>query len=269
MGVQILGTGSYAPDNVVRQRGPGQPWACDPAVDRAAHRHSRAAARSARDGHQRLLRRGRPPGCSNGQNVSPDDIDLVVVGTFTPDCQVASTAAMVQDRLGYLCGRHRDFIGLCGFHVCPGHGGPISSPPAAASKALVDRRRLQLADCRRQRSRRSIRCSATGPGPLLLAPGSPEQGLAGIPLGADGSGAEMLYKEMGGSRVPASHEAIDARLATCCGWTARACSNGPRGAVTTRFAEVLAARSNDAGRYRFCSSCTRPTCGSSTRRPTT
>ena len=37
--------------------------------------------------------------------VSPADIDLVLVGTFTPDMSFPSTACLVQDRLGICAAR--------------------------------------------------------------------------------------------------------------------------------------------------------------------
>jgi len=42
--------------------------------------------------------------------------------------------------------------------------------------------------------------------------GTAEQGLMAYTLGADGSGADLLCKQMGGSLIPPSHEAIDKGL---------------------------------------------------------
>jgi 3-oxoacyl-[acyl-carrier-protein] synthase-3 len=41
-----------------------------------------------------------------------------------------------------------------------------------------------------------------GAGAMLLAAGSEQQGLTAYTLGSDGSGMELLYRPMGGSRVP-------------------------------------------------------------------
>ncbi len=50
-----------------------------------------------------------------------------------------------------------------------------------------------------------------GAGAVLLAPGSPQQGLTAYTLGSDGEGYGLLDRTMGGSRVPASQVALDAR----------------------------------------------------------
>jgi 3-oxoacyl-[acyl-carrier-protein] synthase-3 len=49
-------------------------------------------------------------------------------------------------------------------------------------------------------------------GAVLLARGSADQGLLAYTLGADGSGADMLYKPMGGSRILPSAEGFAANL---------------------------------------------------------
>ena len=37
---------------------------------------------------------------SNRRGIGPDDIDLIIVGTITPDMMFPSTACLVQDKLG-------------------------------------------------------------------------------------------------------------------------------------------------------------------------
>jgi 3-oxoacyl-[acyl-carrier-protein] synthase-3 len=49
-------------------------------------------------------------------------------------------------------------------------------------------------------------------GAVLLARGSPEQGLVQYSLGSDGSGADLLTQPMGGSRYPPSHELLDKNM---------------------------------------------------------
>jgi 3-oxoacyl-[acyl-carrier-protein] synthase-3 len=46
-----------------------------------------------------------------------------------------------------------------------------------------------------------------GAGAVLLAPGATNQGLLAFAFGADGSGADLLYREVGGTRKPFSPEA--------------------------------------------------------------
>ena len=51
-----------------------------------------------------------------------------------------------------------------------------------------------------------------GAGAVLLAPGSPEQGLVAYQLGSDGSGGDLLSRPACGSRIPPTAEALDQGL---------------------------------------------------------
>jgi len=206
MGLQILATGSSAPDNVVRNEdlvalGMDPQWI----VQRTGIQERRHAPPGTATsdiciaaGRQALERAG----------VAPDEIDLVVVGTFTPDFQVASTAAQVQDRLGLSCGAIEISSACAGFmyalttaaqYIATGSANKVLAIGGDCNSRVVDASDPKI-----------YPLFGDGAGAVVLAPGSPEQGLAAYTLGADGSGTEMLYKEMGASRVPASHEAIDA-----------------------------------------------------------
>jgi 3-oxoacyl-[acyl-carrier-protein] synthase III len=50
-----------------------------------------------------------------------------------------------------------------------------------------------------------------GAGAVLLAKGTPQQGLLAYTLGADGSGLDLLCCPTGGSRRPLTHELLDQR----------------------------------------------------------
>ena len=208
MGIQVLATGSNAPDNVVTNESL-VPLGMDPEwiVQRTGIRERRHA----------------PAGMATSDicvaagnaaleqaDVARDQIDLLVVGTFTPDCQVASTAATVQDRLQLTCGAIEISSACAGFVYAL-----VTAAQYVATGA--SKRALVIGgDCNSRvvdpSDPKIYPLFGDGAGAVVLAPGSREQGLAAYTLGADGSGSEMLYKAMGGSRVPATHEAIDAGL---------------------------------------------------------
>ena len=112
--------------------------------------------------------------------ISAADIDLMVVGTFTPDLAAPSTAGLVQDRLG-LRWRDRHPGGLCRLHVFARH------------RHAVRRHRLQPdalvigADCNSRivdpLDDKIYPLFGDGAGAVLLAAGSPEQGLLAYTLG--------------------------------------------------------------------------------------
>jgi 3-oxoacyl-[acyl-carrier-protein] synthase-3 len=148
--------------------------------------------------------------CLERAGVSAGDVDLLVIGTFTPDFQVCSTAATVQNRLG---------IPSAAIEVSSACAGFVYALVTAAQFVATGASRRALvigADCNSRvvdtSTPKSYPLFGDGAGAVLLEPGSQEQGLMAYTLGADGSGAEMLYRPMGGSRVPPTHEGIDAGL---------------------------------------------------------
>jgi 3-oxoacyl-[acyl-carrier-protein] synthase III len=208
MGVRIVSTGSYAPPNVVTNEDLA-PFGMDPdwVFQRTGIRERRHAPPEMATSDL-CVEAGRQ--CLERAGVASRDVDLLVVGTFTPDRLVCPMAATVQDRLG---------IPSAAIEVSAACAGFVYAFATAAQFVATGASRRALvigADC----NSRVIDTSAPkiyplfgdGGGAVLVEPGSAEQGLLAYTLGADGSGAMMLFKEMGGSRVPASHEAIDAGL---------------------------------------------------------
>lgn len=208
MGLQILGTGSNAPDNVVRNEdlvalGMDPDWI----VQRTGIRERRHAPPGLATSDI-LVESGRLALEASG--VPPEEIDLLVVGTFTADHPVASTAANVQDRLGLFCGAIEISAACAGFVYAL-----VTAAQYVATGA--SRRALVLGgDCNSRvvdpSDPKVYPLFGDGAGGVVLAQGAAGQGLAAYTLGADGSGGELLYKPMGGSRIPASHEALDAGL---------------------------------------------------------
>src|SRR5947199_5888065 len=99
MGVRVLGTGSYVPDGVVtndhlhERLGFDSDWI----VKRTGileRRHALPHQATSDLAVEASLR------AMSSAGVGPQDIDLVILGTFTPDMSFPSTACLVQDRLG-------------------------------------------------------------------------------------------------------------------------------------------------------------------------
>jgi len=202
MGVQVVGVGAYAPDNVVRNE------------DLASLGYDADWIRQ-RTGI--LERRHAPPGmatsdlaveaarrCIKQAGVNPQDIDLVLVGTFSPDLLLPSTACLVQDRLG-LQAPALDLQAACSSFAFSLLTGMQYIATGCCRLVLVigaecNSRILDPAD------KRTYPLFGDGAGAVLLAPGSADQGVLAFAVGADGSGASLLWREMGGSRLPYSQE---------------------------------------------------------------
>lgn len=206
MGLQIQGTGSAAPANVVRNEdlvalGMDPEWI----VQRTGIRERRHVVEGEATSDF-CVEAGRL--ALEAAGAAPEEIDLLVVGTFTPDYQVASTAAQVQDRLGLSCGAIEISAACAGFVYALVNASQYIAT-GASRKALViggdsNSRVVDPSDPK------VYPLFGDGSGAVVLAPGSPQQGMAAYLIGADGSGGEMLYRPMGGSRVIGSHAAIDA-----------------------------------------------------------
>ena len=98
LGVQVVGVGSYAPEVVVRNEdlvalGHDPDWI----VQRTGIRQRRHAPPGMATSDMAVEAAKR---CIAESGVDPREIDLVLLGTFTPDLLLPATACLVQDRLG-------------------------------------------------------------------------------------------------------------------------------------------------------------------------
>lgn len=205
MGVRVLATGSYVPEQVVTNEDLHVRLGFDPAwiLQRTGIRERRfappemATSDMAVESARRAIARA---------GVSPGDIDLVLVGTFTPDMPFPSTACMVQDRLG-ICAPAFDLQAACaGFMYALVTG--MQFVAAGTSKLAL----VIGADCNSRilnpKDQRTYPLFGDGAGAVLLAPGTEDQGLVSYTLGSDGSGGPLLQRPMGGSRMPLSCERL-------------------------------------------------------------
>src|SRR3954471_11509075 len=99
MGVQVVATGSYVPDWVVRNEDLQERLGFDPAwiVQRTGIRERRFARPEQATSDLAVIAAER---CLARAGLKPSDVDLVIVGTFTPDMSFPSTACLIQHRLG-------------------------------------------------------------------------------------------------------------------------------------------------------------------------
>src|SRR5881275_3111124 len=98
MGIQVVATGSYVPEVVVTNEhlherlGFDSDWI----VKRTGileRRHALPHQATSDLCHEAARR------CIDSSGVNPDDIDLLVLATFSPDMAFPATACLVQDRL--------------------------------------------------------------------------------------------------------------------------------------------------------------------------
>jgi 3-oxoacyl-[acyl-carrier-protein] synthase-3 len=139
--------------------------------------------------------------------LDPASIDLLVLGTFTPDMCIPSTACIVQEALG-LDAPAMDVTAACaGFAYALVTAAQFlaagTSRRALVVGADTNSRVVDPADIK------TWPLFGDGAGAVLLeAVDSPDHGLLASALGSDGRGAGLLACPMSGSRQPISAEGV-------------------------------------------------------------
>lgn len=141
--------------------------------------------------------------------LGPDDIDLLIVGTSSPDMIMPSTACLVQAKLGLSCPAY-DVMAACTSFVYAIHSAATAIESGRARRVLVVgadalSRIVDFSD------RRTCVLFGDGAGAFVLE-ASEEAGVLGIDMGSDGTRPEVLQVPAGGSAMPATAETIESRL---------------------------------------------------------
>ena len=144
-------------------------------------------------------------------NVSPEDLDLIIVATLTSDRIIPSTACMIQDRLGAKKAAAFDLSAACaGF----AYGLTVASQfieCGAYKKTLVIGAET-LSKYINWEDRNTCVLFGDGAGAAVLGPVEEGYGLLGFDLGSDGSGGDAIQIPSSGSSMPVSKDSIDQRL---------------------------------------------------------
>jgi 3-oxoacyl-[acyl-carrier-protein] synthase-3 len=208
-GVRIVGTGSYIPDAVVSNDHLHQRFGFDSdwIVKRTGILERRHAAPHQATSDLCLEASLR---CLDNAKVAKQDVDLIVLATFTPDMSFPSTACLLQDRLGVSCPAIEIEAACAGFMYALITGAAYVVSGVSESALIVggdtNSRVLNPTDVR------TYPLFGDGAGAVLLTRGSPEQGIISYSMGADGSGGDLLSRPAGGSRMKLDAEALDKGL---------------------------------------------------------
>jgi 3-oxoacyl-[acyl-carrier-protein] synthase-3 len=144
--------------------------------------------------------------------LTPDDIDLIIVGTVTPDMLFPSTACLVQDKIGAKRAWGFDLSAACSAFTYSLTVGAKLVSSGAAKHALVIGADV-MSSIIDYTDRSTCVLFGDGAGAVVLGPASEEgYGILDFEHQVDGSGGGALCMPAGGSRMPASHETVDKRL---------------------------------------------------------
>lgn len=143
-------------------------------------------------------------------NVKPEDLDLIIVATITPDMQFPSTACFVQQSLKAKNAVSFDISAACAGFVYALVIAQQFIARGAYRNALVIGSEV-LSAVTDWQDRNTCVLFGDGAGAAVLAPVN-SGGILSTYLGSDGSLGELLMLPGGGSRNPASPQTVEKRL---------------------------------------------------------
>lgn len=141
-------------------------------------------------------------------NVSPEELDMIIVATISADNNTPSTACILQDRLGAKNAAAFDLSAACSGFV---YGSAIASQfieTGVYKKVLVVGAET-LSKFINWKDRNTCIIFADGAGAAVFGTVEDGFGVLSFDLGSDGSGAKTIEIPGGGSRHPADQESID------------------------------------------------------------
>lgn len=141
-------------------------------------------------------------------NKSPEEIDLILVATSTPDYPVVSTAALVQDKIGAINAWGYDIVAACtGFVYAMETGAKFVESGKYKNVIVIGADTMSsIID---YTDRNTCVIFGDGGGGVLLEPSDDDSGVLDSLLYADGSGYQYLTVPAGGSLNPASKATVD------------------------------------------------------------
>ncbi len=143
-------------------------------------------------------------------NTPPDDIDLLICPTVTPDMQFPASANIISDKAGIKNAFSFDInAGCSGFLYALSTGAKFIQSGRYKKVIVVGAEKMSaIVD---YQDRATCPIFGDGAGAVLLEPTEEEYGILDEMMQVDGSGRKYLHQKAGGSMKPASHETVDAR----------------------------------------------------------
>ena len=146
------------------------------------------------------------------KNVSPEEIDLIVVASVTPDMMFPATACLVQDRLGAKNAWGFDLSAACSGFLYALTVGAQFVGAGTHRKVLVIGSDV-MSSIINYEDQATCVLFGDGAGAVLVEPSeSDEEGVLDFHNDVDGSGGYYLYMPGGGSLNPPSHETVDKKM---------------------------------------------------------
>lgn len=148
----------------------------------------------------------------NENNVDPEEIDMIMVATVTPDMMFPNTACLIQERIGAKNAWAMDVNGACTGYVYALATASQFVKTGQYKKILVigSDKMSSITD---YTDRNNCVLFGDAAAAVLLEPVEDDQyGVIDFVLKSNGKGKDVLYMLGGGSLNPATHETVDKKM---------------------------------------------------------
>ncbi|QAY65567.1 beta-ketoacyl-ACP synthase III [Paenibacillus protaetiae] len=207
--VGIIGTGKYVPEQILSNHDLEQmvetndEWI----VTRTGIRERRIASKEQATSdlaYEASLKALKAAG------LAPEDIELIIVATITPDTFFPSTACVLQEKLGAKKAAAFDLSAACsGFIYSLATASNMIATGMYQNALVIGADTLsRITD---YTDRNTCILFGDGAGAAVLGRVPEGRGFQSFELGADGSGGPLLNLAGGGSRLPSSEETVNSK----------------------------------------------------------
>jgi len=145
-------------------------------------------------------------------NINPEEIDVIIIATVTPDMLFPATACLVQEKIGAKKAWGFDLSAACSGFLFAFQTGCSFVESGQFKKVLVigADKMSSIID---YTDRNTCILFGDGASAVLIEPSEDKSvGLQDYILGVDGSGKNALYMKGGGSLYPSTHESVDSKM---------------------------------------------------------
>ena len=143
--------------------------------------------------------------------VAPEEVDLIILATLSPDMLCPATACLVQHKIGAKKAAAVDISAACSgfiYGLSLARGAIVSGEAETVLLigAEVTSRLMDWTD------RATCVLFGDAAGAVVMRPSYDGRGVLGTILGADGSGADLIAIAAGGTKTPASAETVAKKM---------------------------------------------------------
>lgn len=141
-------------------------------------------------------------------NTNPQEIDLIICPTVTPDMMFPSTANLIAGNVGAKNAFAYDILAACsGFIYALSTASQFIE--AGKYKKVIVVGAEKMSSIVNYEDRTTCILFGDGAGAVLLEPSQDNNGIKDFELKSDAVGKDFLYMKAGGSLNPASHQTVD------------------------------------------------------------